>query len=59
MTLNEVEAALVQAFQTNPKLGVIIRADTKEQFGNVTAVLDICERHKIQNIAFSTRNEKR
>jgi len=59
MPLNEVEATLVQAFRTNPKLGVVIRADTKEQFGNVTAVLDVCERNGIENIAFSTLQEKR
>src|SRR6185436_11647349 len=41
MSLNEIETALVQAFRSNPKLGVYIRADRGERFENVTAVLDL------------------
>jgi biopolymer transport protein ExbD len=59
MTLNEVERGLVKAHQTNPKLGVVIRADTKEQVGNLTAVLDVCERNGIFRIGIATRNEKK
>lgn len=59
MSLNDVEAALVQAYQANPKLGVIVRADRKEQLENVTAVIDICVRNGIENFAISTHNEKR
>lgn len=59
MALNEVEATLVQAFKSTPELGVIIRADTTEQYGNVLAILNICERNNIQNINFSTRNDTR
>src|ERR1043165_8996164 len=59
MNLNEVEATLVQAAKANPKLGVVIRADTMEQFGKVTAVIDACQRHNIEDIGFSTKNDKR
>ena len=59
MSLNEVEASLVQAVKANPKLGVVIRADTMEQFGKVTAVIDACQRHGIEDIGFATKNERK
>lgn len=59
MALNEIEAALVQAFKANPKLGVIVRADTKEELGNVAKVMDICERNGIFRFDIATRDEKR
>ena len=59
MSLNEVERTLVQAHQTNPKLGVVIRADTTEQVGKLAGVLDVCERNGIFRIGIATRNEKR
>src|SRR4051812_48070393 len=33
MDLNTVERELVQAFRSNPRIGVSIRADTTEQYG--------------------------
>lgn len=59
LTLNEVEAALVQAFKANPKLGVVIRADTTEQLGRVTDVMDVCRRHGIEDFGIATKNDKK
>ena len=59
MSLNEIEVTLVQAFKANPKLGVIVRADTKEELGNVAKVMDICERTGIFRFDIATRDDKR
>ena len=59
MPLNEIEALLVKAHQTNPKLGVVIRADRKEPLESVTAVMDICARNGFFRFAVSSHNEKR
>jgi biopolymer transport protein ExbD len=58
LSLNEVEASLVQAFRTNPKLAVVIRADRNDKFGKVSDLLDLCDKHGIQNIGFASRKEK-
>lgn len=58
MSLNEVEAALVQA-KANPKLGVVIRADSKDQWGRVSDVVNLCLKHDIQNVAFATRKDEK
>lgn len=58
VSLNEVEAALVQAYRANPKLAVVIRADRNDKFGRVSDVFDICDKHGIQNVGYSTRKEK-
>jgi biopolymer transport protein ExbD len=58
MQLNEVEAALVQAFRANPKLAVVIRADRSDKYGRVSDVLDICDKNGISNIGFAARKEK-
>ena len=55
--LNGVERELVQAFRSNPKVGVAIRADTKEEYGDVMKVLSICQRNGIFKIGMSTKNE--
>jgi biopolymer transport protein ExbD len=59
MSLNEVEATLVQAFKSNPKLGVIIRGDAKAEYEMVTKVLNVCQQNQIFSVNFSTHNEKR
>ena len=59
MSLNDVEATLVQAVRSNPKVGVIVRADTTEQYGKVLTIVDLCQRLNIEDFGFSTRNEKR
>jgi biopolymer transport protein ExbD len=58
VSLNEVEAALVQAHRANPKLAVVIRADRNDKFGRVSDVFDLCDKHGIQNVGYSTRKEK-
>jgi biopolymer transport protein ExbD len=58
VSLNEVEAILVQAFKANPKLAVVIRADRKELFGRVSDVFDICQKYGIENVGYSTHKEK-
>ena len=58
VSLNDVEAALVQAYRANPKLAVVIRADRNDKFGRVSDVFDICDKHGIQNVGYSTRKEK-
>jgi biopolymer transport protein ExbD len=59
VSLNEVESALVQAFQANKKLGVVIRADTHVEHGFVVRVQDVCQKNGILNLAYSTWNENR
>ena len=59
MSLNEVETTLVQAYRSNPKIAVVIRADTKEEWGNVEKVIDICDKAGISDVGFATRNEKK
>ena len=54
--LNGVERELVQEFRKNPKLAVAIRADTKEEYGDVMKVLSVCQRNGIFKIGMSTRN---
>jgi biopolymer transport protein ExbD len=58
LQLNEVESVLVQAYQTNPRLGVIIRADRGDKYGRISDILDVCQRHGIGNIGFASRKEK-
>ena len=58
VSLNEVEAILVQAFKANPKVAVVIRADRNYKFGPVSDVFDICQKYGIENVGYSTRKEK-
>ena len=58
VSLNEVEAALVQAYKANPKVAVVIRADRNYKFGPVSDVFDICQKYGIENVGYSTRKEK-
>ncbi|MDX1953089.1 MAG: biopolymer transporter ExbD [Verrucomicrobiota bacterium] len=58
MSLNDVEAVLVKAFSENPRLTVYIRADSKEDYGNVLAVLNRCEKNNINRVAFATKPDK-
>jgi len=58
VSLNEVEAALVQAYRANPKVAVVIRADRNYKFGPVSDVFDICSKIGIENVGYSTRKEK-
>ena len=53
MDLTQVEAALAQERQTNPKMVVYIRADEKEDFGNVFAILNVCNKYDINVAKFA------
>ena len=57
MDLNGIESSLVEAFRKNSRLAVAIRADTKDEYGDVIKVLEICKRNRIFKIGLSTRNE--
>ena len=57
MDLNAIESALVEAFQKNSRLAVAIRADSKEEYGDVLKVLSICQRNGIFKVGMSTSNE--
>ena len=49
-SLSQIEQALREAFRTNPKLIVDIRADKSSSWNNVSAILDICQRNHITQI---------
>jgi biopolymer transport protein ExbD len=53
MTLNQLEANLVKDHQANPNLIVNIRADEKDPWKDVAAVMDRCQRNGITK--FSAR----
>ena len=57
-SLEQMEAALRREFQLNPQLTVYIRADWREQYGNVLNILDVCERNNITRIKFGARPKK-
>ncbi len=57
--LNEIEQALVQAYRTNPKLVVHIRADENVPYKKVAEVLDRCQRHNITQIALRMEPDRR
>src|ERR1043165_7424853 len=50
VSLNEVEAILVQAYKANPKVAVVIRADRNYKFGPVSDVFDICQKYGIEHV---------
>lgn len=57
-SVSELEQALRAEFQTNPDLAIYIRADEAEQYKNVIAILNLCERLNIKKVKFATRPEK-
>lgn len=57
-SLAELEAVLASEFQRNPELAIYIRADEAEQYKNVIALLDLCERLQIKRVKFATRPPK-
>jgi biopolymer transport protein ExbD len=58
-SLEEIEQLLRAEFQGNPELAIYIRADEAEQYKNVIALLDLCERAQIKRVKFATRPLKR
>lgn len=57
-SLDEVAQTLAAEFQSNPELAIYIRADEAEQYKNVIALLNLCERLNIKKVKFATRPEK-
>ncbi len=55
MPLDQVEAALVEAYRTNPNLVVYVRADEDGPYKFVAAVLDRCERNGITRFSLRTK----
>jgi len=58
LTIKELERYLTTEFRANPQLGVVIRADRKENWENVEAIIAACEKLDIRKIGFATKNEK-
>lgn len=57
-SIEEVEQFLRVEIQRNPELPIYIRADEAEQFKNVVAILDLCDKLEIKRVKFATRPEK-
>lgn len=57
-SVSELEQALRAEFQINQDLAIYIRADEAEQYKNVIAILNLCERLNIKKVKFATRPEK-
>ncbi len=58
VSLDELQEILNKISQFFPGSSVIIRGDQNAMLGNAIRVLDCCRKAKIQNVAFSTINEK-
>ncbi|HOV33514.1 MAG TPA: biopolymer transporter ExbD [Candidatus Hydrogenedens sp.] len=58
VTLAELQEVLNKVSQFFPGSSVIIRGDQNAMLGNAIRVLDCCRKANIQNVAFSTINEK-
>src|SRR5438046_3165784 len=54
MSLDQVEAELVRAYQLNPNLVISIRADKSSPLDYVAQIIDRCERRGITQISLST-----
>jgi len=59
LNIQELESRLVEDFKANPKLAVYIRADKKEAFEKVIAVLNVCEKHGIKRLDFGTKPDRK
>lgn len=57
--INQLEQLLVQEFRANPELALYIRADGQEDYANVMAILNICERNGIKRMKFAMAPYKR
>lgn len=58
VSLTELQEVLNKVSQFFPGSSVIIRGDQSAMLGNAIKVLDCCRKANIQNVAFSTINEK-
>ena len=59
LSLDQVEAALVQDFRANPNLVVYLRADENSRWKDVEAVIDRCQRNGITRLSPRTEPPKR
>jgi biopolymer transport protein ExbD len=59
LNIKELEARLVEDFKANPKLAIYIRADKKEAFEKIVAVLNVCEKHGIKRLDFGTKPDRK
>jgi biopolymer transport protein ExbD len=53
-SLAQLEQLLAADFQRDPQLGIAIRADDAERFGNVAQALDVCRKLGIKKVGFQT-----
>jgi biopolymer transport protein ExbD len=58
-TLEQVETQLRTLVKARPDVPIYIRADEAEQYKNVIALLDLCERVEIKRVKFATRPPKK
>ena len=58
-TLPQLEQWLAAEARNRPEMPIHIRADEAEQYKNVIALLDACERLGIKRVKFATRPGKR
>jgi biopolymer transport protein ExbD len=54
MALPQIRDALIQAFRANPIAVVSIRADERQPYGYVAAVIDMCKQSNLTRISFAT-----
>jgi len=54
-SLAEVEPFLAAEFIADPQMAIYIRADLKEQWGDVAALIEVCRRLNITRLDFATR----
>ena len=58
-TLVELEQQLLLERRNNPDIAVYVRADRKEYFENVAALLDMFGRVDIRRLKFAARPERK
>jgi len=59
LSLDQMEAALVQDFHANSNLVVYLRADENSRWKDVEAVIDRCQRNGITRLSPRTEPPKR
>ena len=57
-SIGDLEQFLAAERRNNPQLAVYVRADKKEPFENVTALMNLFERHGIKFVKFATSTER-
>ena len=57
MSLGQIEASLRDTYRVNPNLVVYILADKNTIFGNVAAILNLCQKYDITKFSVRTRTD--